>query len=135
MQHLKKQHAVVNSANLGIAAAALNVSHDSEWVDVRGINHITIELDYTNSDGTGVKFSIQQGDRTTGRYLLDEEQSGSGVRTCYTREYQIPSSVTGAWALPVEVDAEYLRIKDLIDINAAAAASNTATMRIIKGMV
>lgn len=135
MNSLYKQHSIADAAALNLSAVTLDASNDSEWIDARGINHLAVEIDYTNTDGTGVQFSIVQGDGITKRYLDDEEQSGSGVRTCTKRVYQHPATSSENFAIPIEINAEKFMIKDLTDMNGSAADTNLATVRVVRGMV
>jgi hypothetical protein len=135
MQDIGKQHSVISASSLNLSGVTLDGSSNSPWFDVKKINQITVEIDYTNTDGTGVKFSIIQGDGTTERYLDDEIQAGGGVRTCAKRVYEHPATSSENFAIPVEINAEKLRIADLTDINSGAAATNKATVRVVKGMV
>lgn len=117
---------VYDPGDVGINSTSIAVAADSNWLACAGYNQMILEIEYTQSGGSQFLFYLDYKDEDGTIFkVTHEEDSGSGVRTLYDRQYLYVVGSSDNIVVAVPILAHQIRIRDL-----TGGGTDTASVRV-----
>jgi hypothetical protein len=124
-----------SAADLGLNGVALNASHNSNPIDVRGADLVTFRMVHVNNSATAITGNIQSASAdgaTAGNWEAEQTRAiAGGVETLSDRSFSKSVSGDKRFSYPVEnLNVDRLRLQGVTGTGGAASDTLTVTCRV-----
>ena len=123
----------ISAATFGLDDVAINSSINSNQFATAGFDQLTIFVEYTQSAGTGVSFSLETSeDGGTTWHKIQVGKISSGTVTLFDATYTKALATSGNYVVNIPVNNQFVRLASLI-ATGTPDANDKATVRVRMG--